>query len=306
MQLHVQDVQPRTEGARVRADWRGRSARILHFSGAGRRKLPEWRGLFARVANPLAAPRDAAPAPAGGLGDDAYAEFLAALRAWVARRGLDALARSLYGTTDARTGRVRDPSTLPLLALLHYLLRANGCVRVVEAGTGRGVSTACIASAVAHRPGGRVVTYDPHRPPERAELWESLPEAMRACIEPHAGGAVEGMTAALAAGARFDAALLDSMHAEEQLWAEFQLARQLVCAGGLILVHAVRPPGSAAGQALQRIEAAGYGVTRLWTAECGVAEDDGLGFAVIENRLRAGASPGDVRDEPPPPPAPVE
>jgi hypothetical protein len=39
--------------------------------------------------------------------------------------------------------------------------------------------------------------------------------------------------------------------------------------------------------ALRRIEQVGYGVTRLWTAEAGIAEDDGLGLAVIENRRRA-------------------
>jgi hypothetical protein len=40
------------------------------------------------------------------------------------------------------------------------------------------------------------------------------------------------------------------------------------------------------GEALQRIEAAGYGVVRLWTAEGGVCEDDRFGLAVIENRCR--------------------
>ncbi len=38
--------------------------------------------------------------------------------------------------------------------------------------------------------------------------------------------------------------------------------------------------------ALARIEAAGYGVARLWAAEVGVREDDHLGPAVIENRRR--------------------
>jgi len=38
--------------------------------------------------------------------------------------------------------------------------------------------------------------------------------------------------------------------------------------------------------ALERIEAAGYGVTRLWTAEAGEREDDRLGLAVSENRRR--------------------
>jgi hypothetical protein len=42
-------------------------------------------------------------------------------------------------------------------------------------------------------------------------------------------------------------------------------------------------------RALLRIEADGYNVTRLWGAECGFAEDDGQGFALVVNRRRAGA-----------------
>ena len=34
------------------------------------------------------------------------------------------------------------------------------------------------------------------------------------------------------------------------------------------------------------IEAAGYGAVRLWAADEGVAEDDHLGLALIENRRR--------------------
>lgn len=66
---------------------------------------------------------------------------------------------------------------------------------------------------------------------------------------------------------------------EEHVWAEFQPAAQLVCPGGLILIHNVRY--GAVEKALQRIEAAGCGVVRL--AECGECEDDQLGLAVIEN-----------------------
>lgn len=56
--------------------------------------------------------------------------------------------------------------------------------------------------------------------------------------------------------------------------------------GGLILIHDVRYIHGTVEQALQRIEEAGYGVVRLWTAECEVCEDDHLGLAVIENRRR--------------------
>jgi len=217
---------------------------------------------------------------------DGYASFLTALRTWVGRHGLTALAWSFYGTTDARTAQVSDLATLPLLAVLHYLIRANGCVRVLESGTARGVSAACLASAVAHRPQGRVVTMDPYSHPERTELWAALPEAISSCIEARAVGSLEGMTSALAAGERYDAALLDSLHTAEHVWAEFDLARQLVCPGGLLLIHDVRYAHGTVEEALQRIEASGYGVVRLWTAEGGVCEDDRLGLAVIENRCR--------------------
>jgi predicted O-methyltransferase YrrM len=200
---------------------------------------------------------------------------------------LAGLAWSFYGTTDARTARVNDPTTLPLLAMLHYLIRSNGCVRVMETGTARGISAACLASAVAHRPDARVVTFDPYPHQLRAELWAALPEAMSACIEPRTVGSLEGMAAALQAAECYDGALLDSIHTEEHVWAEFQLAARLVCPGGLILIHDVRYIHGTVERALQRIEAAGYGVVRLWTAECGVCEDDQLGLAVIENRRRA-------------------
>jgi predicted O-methyltransferase YrrM len=276
VQLHAQDVHIRRARGRIEAEWRGRPARVLHLSGIGRRKYPEWQGQFARVPDPLV----------GSWPGDGYAAFLEALRAWVGRYGLTALAWSFYGTTDARTAQVSDPATLPLLAVLHYLIRANGCVRVLESGTARGVSAACIASALAHRPHGRVVTMDPYAHPERVELWAALPEAISVCIEPRAVGSLEGMGAAIAAGERYDAALLDSIHTVEHVWAEFDLARQLVCPGGLILIHDVRYAHGTVEEALQRIEAAGYGVVRLWTAEGGVREDDRLGLAVVENRCR--------------------
>jgi predicted O-methyltransferase YrrM len=277
VQLHVQDVQISYVGGRMQAMWHGRPVRVLHFGGIGRRKYPEWRNLFARVPDPLVERGDG----------DGYSAFLTALRAWIGRYGLTALAWSFYGTTDGRTAQVRDARTFPLLALLHYLIRSNGCVRVLETGTARGVSTACLASAIFYRTNSRVVTFDFHTYPERTELWAALPETMSACIEPRAVGSLEGMAAALAAGERYDVALLDTLHTEEHVWAEFQLAAQLVCPGGLILIHDVRYAHGTVEQALQRIEAAGYGVVRLWTAECGAREDDQLGLAVIENRRRA-------------------
>jgi cephalosporin hydroxylase len=92
------------------------------------------------------------------------------------------------------------------------------------------------------------------------------------------------MREALERGERYEAALLDSEHSADHVWAEFELARQLVCNGGLILIHdALWEHGSVEG-ALQRIRDAGFGVVRLWAAESGVREDDRLGLAVVENR----------------------
>jgi predicted O-methyltransferase YrrM len=183
-------------------------------------------------------------------------------------------------------GRVRDPSTFPLLALLHYLVRSNGCARVLETGTAKGVSAACLASAVAHRRDARVVTLDLADEPLRASLWDALPASMRDCIEERREDSVEGMRRALAAGEQFDAALLDTDHSAGHVWREFDVARRLVRPGGPILVH---DPGwelSGVEDALTRIAGDGYGVVRLWNVDGAVQEDDGLGLAMIENRQR--------------------
>ncbi|MEZ4771301.1 MAG: class I SAM-dependent methyltransferase [Caldilineales bacterium] len=281
IQLNSHDVELEESAGRMRAVWYGQEARVLHFNGLGRKKYPAWRNRFSEVVDPLV--------ETGG--GDGYAAFLHALRGWIGRQGRRGLAWSFYGTGDSHDARVADPDVFPLLALLHYLIRANGCARVLETGTARGISAACLASAVAHREDARVVTFDPAAYTGRAQLWQALPDGMRDAIEERRQDSLQGMADALAAGEQFDAALLDSLHEADHIWAEFQLARQLVCPGGLILIHDVRLPSGTVEQALQRIEAAGYGVTRLWTADCGVREDDGLGLAVIANRRRQGATP---------------
>jgi predicted O-methyltransferase YrrM len=275
VQMHAQDVQFREEGARLQAHWRGQQARVLHFSGGAKRKYLERQGTFSRVPDPLYANRVA----------DAYGAFLEALRVWVGKHGLKGLAWSLYGLANAEGARVNDPSMLPLFGALHYLIRANGCARVLETGTAWGVSAACLAAAVAHRDGGRVVTLDPYQHLGREELWGTLPTPFKACIEARQVDSLTGMRAALGAAEPYEAVLLDSIHTEEHVWAEFQLAAKLVCPGGLILIHDAVYTGGTVEGALHRIQAAGYNVVRLWTAERGVAEDDHLGLAVIENRL---------------------
>jgi predicted O-methyltransferase YrrM len=280
VQLHAQDVELDRSNGRVRAGWQGRPVNILHLSGRGRFKHRDLHGSYARVADPL-------PRSGGG---DGYSDFVAAVRAYAGSYGTSGLTWSFYGTADAQGARVPDPSTFPVFALLHYLVRANGCVRVVETGTACGLSAACLASAVAHRPGGRVVTLDVAEFAERTALWSELPEPMRSCIEARQVDSVAGLQAALDAGERYDAALLDSLHEEEHVWREFEVARKLVCEGGLILIHDPCLPSGTVGPAVERIEAAGYGAIRLFTAVTGVPEEDGLGLAVIENRRRNGSS----------------
>jgi predicted O-methyltransferase YrrM len=284
VQLHVQDVHLQQEHARVGAVWHGRPVRVLHFSGAAKSKYPTWRGRFLRVADPLVVP------PGQG---DAYGEFVSALRTWIGANGTTALTWSFYGLTNAVEARVRDATMLPLFGALHYLIRANGCVRVLETGTASGVSAACLASAVAHRDGGRVVTIDSCVYAKREELWAALPSSFRRVIEPRGCDSIQALCDALAAGERYDAILLDSLHTEEHVWAEFELAAQLVCPGGLILIHDACYANGTVEGALRRVEGAGYGVVRLWSADGGVQEDDHLGLAVVENRRRtkcAGAS----------------
>jgi predicted O-methyltransferase YrrM len=276
VQLHAQDVKLSRSPFGMEAEWRGRPARVLHLSGVGRHKYPEWKGHYSRVPDPLVGPG----------GGDGYEQFLRILRSWVGRHGTNVLAWSFYGTSDARGARVKDPDVFPLLATLHYLVRSNGCVRVLECGTSKGVSAACLASAVAHRKNPLVVTFDPFPHPEREEFWAALPASMRECIESRAVGSLEGMAAAIARNESFDAALLDSIHTAEHVWEEFQLAARLVCPSGLIMIHDPRFVGGTVELGLQRIEAAGYGVTRLWCAAGGVSEDDGLGLALIENRRK--------------------
>jgi predicted O-methyltransferase YrrM len=274
VQLHVQNVDFFEQGSKLRALWRGREPRVLHFSGGAKRKYPQWQGKFA-IADPLA----------GKTSGDSYAVFVEALRAWLGRHGVNALAWSFYGLTSGESAAVKDPSTMPLLATLHYLIRANGCVRVLETGTARGISAACLASAVAHRDGGRVVTLDPFLHEGREELWAMLPESFQTCIEVRPVDSIAGMQAALEAGEVYEAVLLDSLHEAEHVWAEFQLAARLVCPGGLILIHDATYAGGTVPATLARIEAAGYNVVRLWAADGGTPEDDHLGLAVVENRL---------------------
>ncbi|GIX04968.1 MAG: hypothetical protein KatS3mg114_0837 [Planctomycetaceae bacterium] len=277
IQLQSQQAELPRESVGVVAKSQGLPAGILHFNGSGRNQSSKWRGRFRSVSRPLTH---------SDRQSDGYEQFLAALRKWVGQLGTEVLAWSFYGTTDGRSSSIADASTFPLFGALHYLIRANGCSRVIETGTARGVSAACLASAVAHRVGGTVVTLDVETKPERDLLWSMLPAAIRECIVPRQTDAVDGLRAAIADGETFHAALLDTVHTRDHVLREFELARRLVCEGGLILIHDAIYRGGTVGAALDEIQRQGYGVTRLWTAEDGEREDDALGLAVIENRRR--------------------
>jgi predicted O-methyltransferase YrrM len=275
VQLNHRHIEFSIDRGRMSCRDNSRIAKIVHFNGAGRNKYADLRGRYQTNGG----------SHCGTTDGDSYGVFASALRRWVGYGGVDRLAWSFYGTADGRSARIADPTTFPLLALLHYLVRANGCVRVLETGTARGVSAACLASAVCHREGGKIVTLDPTHWPDRDQLWSQLPESMSRTIEPRLADSISGLQSAAAAGEAYDAALLDSIHSCEHVMKEFDLATRLVCTGGLILIHDATWKNGTVADALQRIQDRGYGVARLWTAESGIHEDDRLGLAVVENRL---------------------
>ncbi len=274
----------------IRSQEDGKRVRVLHFAGAGRMKNSELRGVYSKVSDPLINNGDG----------DTYNDFLKALRKWIGINGTHALTWSVYGTDDGDDGFVRDPSTFPLLATLHYLIRGNGCERVIESGTGRGVSTACLAAAVSNRRGGRIVTIDKEVLIERETLWSQLEPKVKDRIEARRMEAIAGLSQALEAGETYEAAFLDSTHDADHVWDEFLLAIQLVCKGGIILIHDPCYRGGNVGEAIERIKRAGFGVVRLWTADGGIRADDHLGLALIENRVIAcGGLLGDLPFPPP-------
>lgn len=277
VQLNCRRVEFRHAHGMLTARSEGRPSKIVHFNGAGRHAAPEGTGHFARISNPTLQSADHG---------DLYQSFVSALRKWIGQSGAERMRWTFYGTADGHSAVVRDPDWFSLYAVLFSLIRANGCSRVLETGTFRGVSSACMASAIADRPGAALTTFDPEICAERADLWHLLPQRVLGCIHPHNTDGVEGMNKCLDAGQTYHAALLDSIHEREHVVSEFQLASQLVCSGGLILIHDSRWEHGSVGQALDEIESAGFPVVRLWEASDGVPQDDNLGLAVIENRRR--------------------
>ena len=58
-----------------------------------------------------------------------------------------------------------------------------------------------------------------------------LPPSLRTCIEARAIDAIQGLQEAIGAGEQYEAVLLDSIHTEEQVWAELS-SRRSWCAPG--------------------------------------------------------------------------
>lgn len=252
-----------------------RRAAIVHFNGGGRTNHAEWRGRYRAVAKSYRR---------FDSESQAYQRFLEALRPWVGEHGRDVLAWSYYGTPDGYSGRESDGSEFPLFAALYYLIKSNGCQRVIETGTARGVSAAILTAAVAHHQNAIVVTIDVTVYPERVSLWSKMPLSFQDRIVARQGDSIEELKNALANGESYDVAILDTVHSAEHVLGEFEYARQLVCPGGLILIHDAILASGTVRYALDRITEMGYGVTRLWTAEGGCQVDAGMGLAVIENR----------------------
>lgn len=111
-----------------------------------------------------------------------------------------------------------------------------------------------------------------------------MPLSFQDRIVARQGDSIEELKNALANGESYDVAILDTVHSAEHVLGEFEYARQLVCPGGLILIHDAILASGTVRYALDRITEMGYGVTRLWTAEGGCQVDAGMGLAVIENR----------------------
>lgn len=262
----------------IHAEWNGQRASIVHFCGGGRGRYPEWRNRFARV--PLSIGADA-------FQRDYFGTFRDALQQWVGNSGQKQLAWSFYGTSDGQDAVIRDFERFGLYSTLHWLVRSNGCSRVIETGTARGVSAACLAAAVAHRTEPLVVSIDCAVMSERDVLWDLLPLEVRACIETRQQDSLVALAECASRGETFHAALLDTIHECDYVLKEFELARQIVCPGGLIFVHDPLYRYGTVADAICAIDRMGYRVITLWSAEGGEKEDDGLGLAVIENRKYA-------------------
>jgi len=272
-QYHDPDAKLVEGASGLQATVQGGTAHIVHLTTPqGKREFLRWEKSFRGRALPTL-PR----------GRDGYAEFLAAVRQWVQLKGETGLDGTFYGNMFQVAPRVRDPGTCSLWGTLFHVIRAHGCAKVLETGTFCGISTGCLASAVVDRAGAQVVTIDVDPQPDRHEFWQLLPKDTKSILEERRLDSLAALAAALETGERYHAALLDTVHTAEFVLQEFDLARQLVEPGGLILIHDIHPAFFDTWKAIDEIQSRGYGVVRLWCADQAVQTDDRLGLALIEN-----------------------
>jgi predicted O-methyltransferase YrrM len=105
---------------------------------------------------------------------------------------------------------------------------------VLETGTFKGYSTACIASALASLGGERrVITIDPY--PQDGQIWSGTElEAFVSLRRQQSQDAVSDLSRL---GTRFDMLVLDSDHHYDTIMTELMLYEPLLNVGGTILMH---------------------------------------------------------------------
>jgi len=105
---------------------------------------------------------------------------------------------------------------------------------VLETGTFKGYSTACIASALASMGGNRrVITIDPA--PQPGQVWEGTD--LESIITLHRQFSQDAFADLYLAKTRFDMLVLDSDHHYDTIMRELVLFEPLLKEGGSILLH---------------------------------------------------------------------
>ena len=105
---------------------------------------------------------------------------------------------------------------------------------VLETGTFKGYSTACIASALASLGGERrVITIDPC--PQEGQVWSGT--ELEPLVTLRRQQSQEAFADLSGSGARFDMLVLDSDHHYDTIMTELMLYEPLLNVGGTILLH---------------------------------------------------------------------
>lgn len=105
---------------------------------------------------------------------------------------------------------------------------------ILETGTSKGYSTACVASALASLGGDRrLITVDPV--PQKGQIWEGT--ELEAVITLRRQKSQEAFGDLFLAKTRFDMLVLDSDHHYDTIMNELILYEPLLNVGGTILMH---------------------------------------------------------------------